>query len=408
MNEELLYKIWQGKKILELPLTTQSGESIQIINAGSRNLYSGPDFLEAKIRLGNTEWQGSVEIHVKASDWNLHKHQTDQAYLNVILHVVWENDQDIFDEIGYKIPCLCLKKFIANPNEFISNSNSSFICLPLLADVPFKYLEVMKENCLQKRLAEKTSGVQKLWESNQKNWEETLYQTLAKAMGFQQNAEPMLRLAQSIPLSLIYKYRDSNLRIQALFFGMADLIELFPEKHLIEKLQKEFNFLKIKHQLSDNFINKSQWKYFKLRPHNYPNIRIFELGNLLQNNVNLLSFFLDIQELKSLKIFFEVHPKNKSKPFGEQAFKSILLNAIIPILLLYGKHKGNMSYEKRAMDWLNQLKPEEHFIDKEFTKIGFTPKNAADSQAFIFWWKNYCQLERCIQCELGKFLFSKS
>lgn len=403
MNEAILYQIWKGKKILKHSFQTSEGHCIQIIHPGHKNLYSGPDFIQATIRINEVEWHGSVEIHVNASDWHLHKHSLDPAYRNVILHVVWNNDEPILDEHLRAIPCLCLKNYIKNPAAYIAKNVTDFFCKSFVGEVPAPIKEDMKVSCLKERLAIKASQVYSMWESSEKDWEETIYRLFAQAMGFQQNGEAMLRLASSIPLKLLWKYRHTPLRIEALLYGQAGLLQEFPHKKWVEKLKNEYELLKHKHQLESTYLQKSNWKFYKLRPQNYPTIRLLELGNLLRNNLSLLTFLLEIQELKNLRMFFEGYVENRKKSFGEQAFKSLVINAIVPILLVYAKVKAEIKYRKKAEQWLFELSPEGHHVEKAFLAIGIEALHAGDSQAFIHWFKQYCQKERCSSCAIGKY-----
>lgn len=400
-----MYQLWQSKSILCHSLQTSDQKSLLIINAGKRNHYSGPDFNQAHIRLNDMDWFGSVEIHVKSSDWHLHKHHVDPSYNNVILHVVWEYDACIQSTAGNEIPCLILSQFVKNPASFLPNTTDAFLCQKLIHCVPTSIINEMKANCLKKRLGEKVAETEKIWLDCNKDWEETIYRSIAKALGFQQNAEAMYRLACSIPLKLIWNYRESPLRIEAMFFGQAGLLEQFPIKEQINNLKLEYQFLKHKHLLEPTFLEHSNWKYFKLRPQNYPNIRIYELGHVLKSNVSLLTFLLDMQDIQNLKILFELHVDNKKKNFGEQAFKSLVINGIIPILLIYARDKSASSYHHKAMDWLESLKPEGHSLEKQFLHLGLTAKHAGDSQSFIYWKRNYCDKKRCSSCKIGNYVF---
>jgi len=408
MSEELLYQIWKGKALLKHQLQTSQGKEIQIIQPGKRNQYAGPDFTQASIRIDGIDWYGAVEIHIKSSDWKRHKHQTDPAYETVILHVVWEEDIAITLRDGQTIPCLVLSKYIKNPSKYLPTSDSHFACINFIHLVPEEVKESMKIRCINARLVQKADAVNDIWLDCDKDWEETIYRVLARSMGFQQNADAMYRLACSIPLKLLWKYRESPLRMEALLFGQADLLDDYPQIDQIMAIKMEFEFLKNKHQLTKEYLHRSHWKYFKLRPHNFPNIRIFELMELLRSNLSLLTFLLEINDLNSLKLFFESHHQQKKKAFGEQAFKSIVINAIVPILLVYAKEKSEKSYAIKANNWLLELKPEGHNIEKNFETIGIKAMNASDSQACIYWKQNYCDKGKCSDCLIGNFVVKKS
>ncbi len=407
MNEELLYKIWESKKLLNLPLKTTENSLIEIISLGKRNIFSGPDFEQGSIKINGLLWQGSIEIHVKASDWLLHQHDIDPAYSNVILHVVWQNDQLIYLQDGSPIPCLDLSKLIKNPAQYLPHTIDEFVCQKWITNVPQEHKIQMKHKCFHWRLQQKKKRVEEIWKATEKDWEETIYRLLAHALGFHQNAESMLRLATSIPLKLLWRYRESPSRIEALLFGQAGLLEDFPIKDKVLNISNEYLFLRHKHQLEPTFLQKSNWKFFKLRPTNYPTIRIFELAQLLKNNLSLLTLLLEIQELKNLKLLFESHQHNKQKPFGDQAFKSIVINAISPLLLLYGQEKSEEVYIKKAKDWIIALAPEGHSIEKSFLSLGIKSQNASDSQSLLFWKKNFCEKKKCSSCDIGKFIFTK-
>lgn len=408
MSEELLYQIWKGKALLKHKLQTSQGKQIQIIQSGERNPYAGPDFKQASINIDGITWHGAVEIHVKASDWHLHKHETDPAYESVILHVVWEDDLDITFQDGQIIPCLILSRYITNPSQYLPTSTSHFACLDYIHAVTEEVKETMKRRCLEARLHQKAQAVTEIWLHCEKDWEETIYRILARSMGFQQNADAMYRLACSIPLKLLWKYRESPLRMEALLFGQAGLLDDYPSPEDIKDLKNEFAFLKSKHQLGNAYLHRSNWKYFKLRPQNFPNIRIYELMELLRSNLSLLTFLLEINDLKNLKLFFEAHHLQKRKAFGEQAFKSIVINAIVPILLVYANEKSEERYAIKAKKWLLELKPEGHMIEKKFEKIGIKARNASDSQACIYWKQNYCDKGKCSDCKIGQVVIKNS
>jgi hypothetical protein len=418
MNELTMALIWKNRRIQkDLYLTT--GESLQIISPGMENKHAGADFQHARIRIDSLEWIGSVELHVKASDWLLHRHDMDESYENVILHVVWKDDLAIHYQAGKLIPTLCLADY-AQDFPHVDQEENALACHAFFKDVPSAEKEKMLQQMLQQRLHQKYDEMRLLVSGKNFDWEEAFYISLAKSFGFSLNAEPMLRLAKCLPLKLILLYRDRPLGIEAALFGIAGLLEepIQDDYHL--ELRREYIHLKKKHTWEESHLKKSDWKMLRLRPANFPHIRLAQFAEIIRANCALISLLLEIQELKTLRQLFEIPLEGYwanhtyfgkiSAPhhtqMGAQAFQSICINTLIPMLICYSRERNQPQYEAKAYRWLLELRSENNQITRIFTEHDLPLKNAGDSQACIHWYRNYCQAKKCLQCAVGQAILT--
>ena len=312
MKEDLLHYVWRLQRFDTTDLKTTEGQSIQILKTGEHNHNAGPDFLDARIQIGKTLWAGNVEMHLKSSEWIAHSHQNDQAYENVILHVVLEEDRKILREDGTPIPCLELKKRIAGRLSRIYQKllhNEQWI--PCQYDF-FKVGEMTKtlwlDRLMVERLECKTIVIEKLLKENKNNWEATFYQSLARNFGVKVNADPFERLARTIPLSIVGKHKSSLFQIEALFFGQSGLLHNSFQDEYPQRLQKEFDFLRKKYQLHP--IEKTSWKFLRMRPANFPTIRIAQFAQLIFQSVHLFSKILAASNVKEIENMFELRLSN--------------------------------------------------------------------------------------------------
>jgi hypothetical protein len=419
MQESFLHFIWQYQYFDKTDLKTIDDLSIQIIEQGLLNSNAGPDFNNSKVIIDNMEWRGSIEIHIKSSDWNIHQHQKDKAYNNVVLHVVWENDEDVLRQDGTLIPAMELKSRVDSTllDRFQKFVNNPVVQIPCEHHFE-KVSDILKISTLDKmgmeRLDEKSSQIKDLLEANNGDWDETTYQLLAKNLGLKINSEPFHELSKSVPFKLLKKHNGSLLQLEALLFGMAGFLDdaISDEYHAI--LAKEYQFLKQKYQL-DQKLNKFRWKLMRLRPANFPALRIAQLAAILHNKQFIFSVFTsDIspreisQWLKQKpSIYWDTHynfeseSDGKNPEIGQTTIDNIVINTIAPLLIAYGKQIDQQDYIDRAVDLLGTIKPEKNRITDIWDSISFKAKSAFDSQAQIQLFNNYCLKKQCLSCNIG-------
>ncbi len=417
MTEKFLHYLWRMKLLQNNALQTVDGEKIFILHAGLYNTDSGPDFLNAKIRIGATLWAGNIEIHLRASDWKMHKHQSDKAYDNVVLHVVYENDTCINREDGSTIPCLEIKNHfnagIYAQYQSLMASTSWIPCASQLHKVPALLVEQWLQRLMVERLEEKTLPILGEFHENQRNWEETFYHFLAMAFGNRVNAAPFYLLARSLPVKVLAKHKNSLFQLEALLFGTAGFLhEKFSDSYPNE-LKKEFGFLQKKYGLQP--LKKHPWKFLRLRPANFPTVRLAQFAQLIFKSSHLFSQILGITAAKDLVACFETEASaywddhyrfdkpstHLKKKFGKSSIDSLFINTIVPFLFVYGKFRDENEYCDRAFMLLDSIKAEKNKVSANWDKLGISASSAFTSQALLQLHKSYCQHFRCLECTIG-------
>ena len=418
MKENLLHFIWKLKLFSFKNIQTTAKESIELISVGSENLNSGPDFLNAKIRINKQLWAGNVEIHVKSSDWYQHQHETDENYDSVVLHVVWEHDVEIFRENNDKISTLELKNYISkellvNYNQLFSKNKKWINCENDIKSINSFTFENWLERLYFERLEQKSKFVKQLLLKNQNNWEATLFVLMAKGFGLKVNAEAFVNFATSYDFSIVRKVSDNVTQLEALFFGQAGLLSNENEAIYFDELQKEYEYLKVKFNLKP--ISKGQVQFFRLRPNNFPTIRLSQLASLYHLHQNIFS---KIIEIKTLDGFYDLFSTSTSKywethyTFEKESKKSIkkitksfidllLINTIIPLKFIYLKSLGKNDFSS-VIEIMNQIKPEKNTIISKFKELKVTTLSAFKTQALIQLKNEYCNKQLCLQCAIGK------
>ncbi|MGR3812290.1 DUF2851 family protein [Jiulongibacter sp. NS-SX5] len=422
MREEFLHYVWQFQKFDKKRLQTHSEETLHILKNGFLNSDSGPDFLDARLKIGQIEWEGQVEIHIKSSDWYRHQHHSDAAYQNVILHVVWEHDQDVKTTDGKVIPTLVLDDKV--PKELIENyqklhkSIGKIPCEPQFTQVSEIKKMMMLERTLMRRLQRKAEIVLDRLEENKGDWQETAYQTLMVNFGFKLNADAFGQLAKILPFKLLRKYRKLSVQLEALLFGMAGFLEDSDNEYQ-QKLFNEFKFLSVKHGLSEQKMERVQWKFMRTRLGNFPSVRLSQLASLFSNKDALFDTFLNTSPIDLLK-FFQMPPseywrshydfgkesKVKLKGIGKSSVENILVNTVVPILVAYGLYIDDQSYTERSIEILDSIKAERNRITKSWEDLGMNITKMSDSQGVIELNNEFCLKRRCLQCEVGVSLLS--
>ncbi len=418
MNERLLQFIWQFQYFNKGELLTTSGEKIHITFPGQYNTNQGPDFSDAKIKIGITTWAGTVEIHIKTTDWTKHNHQRDKNYSNVILHVVWENDGEVNEvpvlELKQRVSKILLKRY-----EELMNTGSFIPCEKNINTVKELTWKSWKERLLVERLLRKASIVEMHLSQNNYHWEETFWWMLARNFGIKVNADAFEAIAKSIPINVLAKHKNQVHQLEALLLGQAGLLqEKFTEAYP-QLLQKEYKFLREKYSL----IQIHQPVHFlRMRPGNFPTIRLAQLAMLIKASAHLFSKVKDTNSLKDVVKWFDVTANDywhyhyrfdeatafKKKNLGAAMIDNIIINTVVPVLFAYGNYHQEEKYKSKAIKWLEETKAEANNITKGFQKIGVENKNAFDSQALIELRNEYCIRKRCLDCAIGNSLLKHS
>ncbi|NPA68680.1 MAG: DUF2851 family protein [Chlorobi bacterium] len=416
ITEDFLHFIWKNKMFDTENLVDDSGNKIEIINTGTQNTNAGPDFFNAKIKINNTLWAGNIEIHKKSSDWYKHNHHKDKAYNNVILHVSIDNDKTVFNEKLRQIPALTIKyngKLLKNYKE-LKNKNTDITCKKIIPKINKYELNAWLSAILTERTEEKTKCAKSVLKQTNNNYEEMLYITTAKAFGFKINALPFKMLAESLPLKIISKHKTNKFQTEALLFGQAGMLKNTNiNDPFYLKLKNEYKFLKHKYKLTPT--DPELWKFMRVRPSNFPTIRISQFADLLHKSTHLFSKITEAKNIRDIEKLFEIQAGNywnthyrfgqessfKKKTFGKSARNNILINTVIPVLFLYGKEKDKPEIIEKAINFLENIKAEKNKITKKWEDAGLKIKNAYFSQSLIQLYNTYCINKKCLDCRIG-------
>jgi len=416
MKEEFLQFIWKHDLFTKDNLKTTDGKKIEIITTGQPNSDSGPDFFNARIRIGETIWAGNIEIHQKSSHWYRHRHNTDAAYENVILHVVELNDSPVLIK-SQPLPTL----EISYPAEILENyeqllkSERWIACEDKLAEVDPFILRFWFSSLMIERLESKTGDILDILQQNKNNWNETFYQLLARNFGMKTNALPFEMLAKSLPLQILSKHKNDLFQIEALLFGQSGLLNesLLGDDYFLS-LRKEYSYLYKKYGLSG--IESHIWKFMRLRPINFPTIRIAQLAMLIHHSSNLFSRILETEDLAELRKLFDVSAsaywdnhyrfnkiseEDRQKVLGETAFNNLVINTIAPLLFVYGDQHLDQAMKDRALLLLEKLAPESNQIIRKWKDLGIESRTAFETQALLQLKNKYCDHKKCLNCQLG-------
>jgi len=418
-TEDFLHYVWKFRLFDKADLKTVDGEEIEIYSVGIHNTDAGPDFQNARIRIGGTVWAGNVEVHVPSSDWAKHNHNTDKAYDNVILHVVYRDDAPVILADGNRLPTFELQNRISPDlyNRFHSlvYGNQTIIpCEASIGSIDEFTRRTWLTRVLIERLEKRSETVIKALNLNRGDWEETFYQFLAANFGFKTNALPFEMLAKSLPQNILAKHKNNPMQIEALVFGQAGFLEIDFVDEYPQKLKTEYNFLRKKYKLTP--VENHLWKFLRMRPQNFPTVRLAQFAALIVKSNHLFSKILDIKDIKSLRgLFieininpywenhyrFDVESKPLSKTLGASSIDVLLLNTLVLFLFSYGKHLQQEYYISRAMKLLENLPKEENNIITDFDVLGVKANTAFESQALLELRNNYCNFKKCLQCGIG-------
>ena len=423
MKEDFLHHLWKFKKFDTLNLKTSNEEEITIINVGQYLELAGPDFFNAQITIGGQKWAGNVEIHLKSSDWYLHNHEQDSGYENVILHVVWENDAVIFRSDNSEIPVLELKKYVESTT--IANYQSLLLpkswifCEKQLQEIDEFTLNNWQERLFFERLERKSKPIFDLLEQTNQDWEAVMFSLLAKNFGLNTNGEVFMKIAQSIPFSIIRKESFEVENLEALIFGIAGLLEFDKEDNYFKDLNFRYFYLLHKYQINKIHIDPVQ--FFKHRPDNFPTIRLSQLANLYHTHQNLFSKISTLNSLTACYELFQIaaseywknhyqfdkeSPKKK-KMLSKSFIDLIIINTIIPLQFAYAKSIGKEVSED-LIRLLIEVGPEKNAIIDKFSSFGIQSKNAFETQSLLQLKNEYCNKSKCLECGIGMELLKNN
>jgi Protein of unknown function (DUF2851) len=422
MNESFLYYIWQLQYFDKNDLEARSGEKIEVFNPGTLNTHSGPDFSNAKVMIDGISWAGNVEIHTRSSDWREHHHDTDEAYENVILHVVWQDDLPVYRNDKTILPTLELKSRI---DESLIHSYKKLVHNPFTIPCQNSFPRVdevlkvsMLDRALMQRLESKAGQVIDALKQNNHDWEETAYQLLARNFGFKVNNEAFQRLGRSLPYKILLKHGDKPVQIEALMFGQAGFMDIAIGDEYYKVLRREYKVLGQKYGLYQKKLARAQWRFLRLRPANFPTVRLAQFSALVQKQRNIFSKIIEAQNYESLFELFSVHQSDywrrhyqfnrKAKQLvpvlGKSSIDNILLNTVTPLLVAYGKFNDLQHFVDRAGLILQFVPAESNAIIKAWKEVGYSAKTSFDSQGLIELYNNYCQRRNCLNCSIGASL----
>lgn len=419
MTEAFLHYLWQHQMVCK-GLATTDGQPIVVHRAGELNRDAGPDFFNALVVIGNVEWAGNIEVHLRSSDWNTHRHSRDKGYNNVILHVVYEHDCEIQLENGNVPPTLELKHYIhpalvANYESLIQPSTTDGVpCAQRLPGVPSFIVNSCLDRMTVERIEAKSQVVRRLLDESRGNWEQTCYWLMARYFGGKVNALSFELLAKATDQRFLARWKDNPRRIEALLMGQAGMLKGYFEDDYPRQLQADYEALRTGASLTP--IANYLWRFFRIRPSAFPTLRISQFANLVASSSNLFSTLLEITDAKEMEKLFDCRaadywdnhyrfdqPTGKSTPkrMGRMQADLLIINAWVPLLFVYGEMRGQQQYKEQAVSLLQQLPAEENAIIRQFQAAGIAPDNAAQSQALLQLKNCYCSGRQCLHCSIG-------
>ena len=423
--EELLHYCWKHKLLPLGELHTTRGEQIEVIDTGLHNHHAGPDFFNAKIKVDGTLWIGNVEMHDKATDWYQHGHDKDSRYDNVVLHVVGKADGEVHTADGRRLPQLVLEVpavVVANYQELLKTDTYP-PCYRVIPDLSVLVLHAWMSALLTERLEQRTEAVKQRVAAANGSWEDAYFVTLARSFGFGINGDAFETWARSMPLQAVAHHRDELFQVEAFFLGQAGLLEedTIPERYreqartegYFDRLQSEYRYLA--HKFSLQPMDSRLWRFLRLRPQNFPHIRLAQLAHLYYQRKTGLAALTDcmtiteVQQLLCAKVtpYWQTHytfgsaSDKQAKRLSAASLNLLIINTVVPMLFAYGRYRGDEELCDRAFLFLEQMKAENNHITRMWSQCGISVKTAADSQALIQLKNNYCNRRDCLRCRIG-------
>ncbi|WP_455663587.1 DUF2851 family protein [Phocaeicola sp.] len=413
--EQLLHYVWKHKIFPLKELKTITGQQVEVIDTGLANTNAGPDFFNAKIKLDGILWVGNIEIHQKSSDWFTHGHHTDACYDSVVLHIATEIDTEVHRTNGEAIPQMqlsCPESVRINYKE-LSETDSYPPCYRIIPSLPSFTLHSWMSTLQIERFEQKTALLDERLKRCQDNWEDAFFITLARNFGFGLNGDAFEAWANRFPLRAVDKHRNDLFQIEAIFFGQAGILEDVDGDDYYLRLKKEYTYLQHKFELSP--MDASQWRFLRLRPNNFPHIRIAQLACLYHRAYGLLSRIMETETLQEVRDIlksgtseywlthytFGGSSPSRPKTLSSSSLDLLIINTVVTFLYAYGVHKGNNMLCARAGSFLEELKAENNYITRMWEQCGMKAANAGDSQALIQLKKEYCDKKKCLYCRIG-------
>ena len=423
--EQLLHYTWKHKMLPLTGLTTDDGREVEVIDPGLQNRNAGPDFFNAKVKIGGTLWVGNVEIHHRSSDWHLHGHDRDPRYDNVVLHVCETIDGEVQNSVGHYIPQvqLSVPQRIRDNYDELQKTDQYPPCYRIIPDLTRLTVHAWLAALQTERLERKTEDIRRRAERCGGSWEDAYFVTMARNYGFSVNSDTFEQWAYNVPLQAVGHHRDDLFQIEAIFMGQAGLLELdtVPQHYqqdalgdgYFTKLQNEYRYLA--HKFGMKPMDSSLWNFLRLRPQNFPHIRLSQLANLYHQRKAGLSQLLECTTVEQLKALLSSHVTpywETHYTFGSLSAKNekhlsygslnlLIINTAIPMLFAVGRHRQKEELCDRAINLLEQLKPENNYIIRLWQQCGLPVQSAGDSQALIQLKKEYCDRRDCLRCRIG-------
>ena len=413
--EELLHYVWKHKIFPLNELTTTTGQRLEIIDTGLSNRDAGPDFFNAKIKLDGVLWVGNIEIHTHSSDWFKHGHHQNPVYDNVILHVTTHIDAEVHRSNGESIPQMqltCPEHIRENLKE-LSSTDKYPTCYRIIPSLSKLTIHSWMSALQMERFEQKNAHLIERLRFCNNHWEDAFFITLARNFGFSLNADAFEEWAKHIPLRAIDKHRDNLFQVEAFFFGQAGILGDIDGDEYYLKLKREYEYLAHKFEL--NPMDVTRWRFLRLRPNNFPHVRIAQLANLYHRSYGLLSQLMEKETIKEVRDLlrggtseywlnhytFGGCSPSFPKTLSDSSLNLIIINTIVPFLYAYGIHRGKEKLCSRATAFLEGLKPENNYIIRMWSECGLKVSHAGDSQALIQLKKEYCDKKKCLYCRIG-------
>jgi hypothetical protein len=420
--ERLLHYVWKYKLYSPSTLVTTEGVPVSVIDTGIQNTHAGPDFFNAKVKIGETVWAGCVEIHERSSDWMRHCHHKDKAYDSVVLHLTGVPDATVYRTNGDPIPqaTLAVPDAIRRNICWLLFRDEAIPCFSRIKEIEPVQLSLWINALLGERLERKTNGILSLLEQHAGDWNEVFYIVLTRSFGFGVNNDAFERLAGSLPFRCILKQRSSSSQIEAMLFGQAGMLDEPAGDSYYTLLRQEYKFLRYKFGLQP--LDKSLFKSLRMRPNTFPHVKLAQLSALWVRHDALFSAIRDEENPEQIKKLFRIHPSDywqthchfrhssagADKYLGDSALNIVLINVVVPMLFAFGHKNCLPEYGERAIRILENIPVEKNSVVRDFCNAGIPARHAGDSQALIQLKKEYCEKKKCMYCRIGFRLLKRA
>lgn len=419
MNEDYLQYVWRYQRLPHGRLKCTSGRNVDVLFQGHWNKQAGPDFLEAKLRMGKELWHGSVEIHIKSSDWRKHRHTGDPAYANVILHVVFEDDEPLVNESGQEVPTLILDGLLDEQHwqQYLSfiGTPERLPCASMLDRVNGPIRSSWLHRMAVERLAERTKRIGKLMTLYRSDWNAVWWNVLCRAFGFGLNQGAYEALAHALPWQITAKIANRPQSVESLLAVHSGWWELDRRLRELGELCHEYKHLKRLHDLKA--VHPGVWKRGRMKPGNHPRVRLGQLAAMLVHGAARWSSIANVESLDELRALFDVTipvnalnmkaEKGTSERLGKTSIDLLIANAAIPVLFYKARANGNQDMVDQTLSWMEELSPESNRVSRMWNAIGWKPENLLDSQGHLHLFNEYCCQKKCLSCSIGVTLLNK-